>query len=56
MNTITLWLLIASGTSYAPARVVERFVSPTDCQEARARIDKASTGRFECVEAKVYKP
>jgi hypothetical protein len=61
MNTVAIWLLVAVGAQNyggSPTQVVERFVSPADCEAVRSQIlvSYQSTPKLVCVSAKVVKP
>jgi len=63
MNTITLWLLIATlGSGYTNRQpvVVERFATEQDCKAVAGRLERTPNGvpsiNSVCVEARVYRP
>jgi hypothetical protein len=44
MTTVTLWILIFTGSGYRPAAVVDRFSTEAACNAAAAQMDRLSEG------------
>ena len=62
MTTITLWLLIAAGSSYTSPTNIAQFATEKDCLMAAATMQRLAREKSNmaslygvCVEAKVVK-
>ena len=62
MTTITLWLLIAAGSSYTSPTNIAQFATEKDCLMAAATMQRLTREKSNmvslygvCVEAKVVK-
>ena len=62
MTTITLWILIAAGSSYTSPTNIAQFATEKDCLSAVAAMERLSKDKpgivrlyGVCVEAKVVK-
>jgi hypothetical protein len=58
MSAVSVWLLVALGTTYGPGRnpaVIERFVTQEECEFVRLAIDnkRSDVPGMRCIQVRV---